>query len=228
MPTINLNNNSNPQNTASPAVAPATNPTTSPVSKPAPVQNGWSDWNDPWQDDNQNNANKPGKNMTPQERVGMIEKVYQEILGRNPDTRDINYYKYSTLGEEEIKKQLITGNEHKQLLADGRDYKKVKERALQAETRVKMLEGQILDQVEEFRQLTNLLREKNKHISELRQKTNIEKSSTPFTPQTFANKPNEVTSNVHFSNPEVSEKPTPQPKTEPFIEKMRKKLKDML
>ncbi len=136
-----------------------------------------------WGGDNSNNANpwgwnQPGqtqgqeKRLTPQERVEMIEKVYQEILNRKPDTRDINYYKYSTLSEEEIRKQLITGKEHKQLLDDGKDYKKMKDRAMQAETRVNMLESQIKDQVEEFRHLTELLTEKNQYIQQLRQKLN--------------------------------------------------------
>lgn len=110
----------------------------------------------------------------------MIEAVFQEVLLRKPDTRDINYYKYSTLSEEEIRKQLISGNEHKRLIEDGRDYKKVKDRAVQSETRVKMLEGQIKDQVEEFKELTILLKEKNAHIQKLRQDLNDKDSSHPF------------------------------------------------
>lgn len=110
--------------------------------------------------------------LTPQERVEIIEKLYQEVLGRKPDTRDINYYKYSTLGEEEIRKQLITGKEHKALLEDGRDYKNMKERANQSETRVKILESQIRDQVDEFAQLTRLLNEKNLYIKQLREEKN--------------------------------------------------------
>jgi predicted nucleic acid-binding Zn-ribbon protein len=116
--------------------------------------------------------NTPQANMTPQERVEMIEKLYQEVLGRKPDTRDVNYYKYSTLGEEEIRKQLITGKEHKQLIEDGREFNKVKDRASQAETRVRMLESQVKDQVEEFKHLTELLKEKNKYIQDFREKSN--------------------------------------------------------
>ncbi|MEA3357739.1 MAG: hypothetical protein U9Q67_04885, partial [Patescibacteria group bacterium] len=36
------------------------------------------------------------KRQTPEERVKMIDKVYEDVLCRKPDTRDINYYKYST------------------------------------------------------------------------------------------------------------------------------------
>lgn len=142
-----------------------------PPSKPIPPQDNSAPpvdpWGsvDPWGVPPQSSS---ADTLTPQQRVEMIERVYEETLSRKPDTRDINYYKYSTLGEEEIRKQLITGKEHKQLLTDGRDYKKTKSRAEQAETRIKMLEGQIKDQVVEFRQLTELLQEKNRYINELR------------------------------------------------------------
>lgn len=141
----------------------------------------WADpWSDPWSADprggQQNwgnpNANQPPKQLTPAERVEMIEKVYQDVLNRKPDTRDINYYKYSTLGENEIIAQLLVGKEHVQLLQDGKDYKKMKDRAEQAETRVKMLEGQIKDQLEEFSSLADLLEEKNRLIQQLRRDQN--------------------------------------------------------
>jgi len=111
------------------------------------------------------------KRLTPEERVQMIEKVYQEILGRKPDTRDINYYKYSTLEENEIRKQLLVGKEHVELINNGREFKKLIERCEQAEGRVKMLESQIRDQILEFQKLVDLLREKNRHIQELKRQS---------------------------------------------------------
>ncbi|MDD3662130.1 MAG: hypothetical protein PHG63_03635 [Candidatus Dojkabacteria bacterium] len=108
------------------------------------------------------------KRLTPEERVQMIEKVYDEILCRKPDTRDINYYKYSTLGEDQIRKQLITSAEHKDMMKKGREYADLKDRSEQLETRVRMLEGQIKDQLEEFKELSNLLREKNQLIAQCR------------------------------------------------------------
>ncbi len=111
---------------------------------------------------------EPQKRLTPEERITMIESVYQEILGRKPDTRDINYYKYSTLNEDQIKKQLLASAEHKDILSKGREFSKMKDHADQLETRVHMLEGQIKDQIEEFRELTSLLQEKNRHLHALR------------------------------------------------------------
>lgn len=212
MPTINLSNNN--QQTNPPATLPATNQTNPPIvnqtppSQP-PMQNNQNNWNDPWASpwDNPNsnpNNNSNAKRLSPQERVTMIEAAYLEILGRKPDTRDINYYKYSTLSEEEVKKQLITGNEHKQLLLDGRDYKKLKDRALQAETRVKVLEGQIVDQVEEFKILTNLLKEKSRYIQELREKLNSTMNQHPFVNIPKDNNVLSVKNDTHFVAPQVT------------------------
>ena len=119
------------------------------------------------------------KRLTPEERVQMIETVYDEILCRKPDTRDINYYKYSTLNEDQIRKQLIASAEHKDMVKKGREYTKLKEHAEQLETRVKMLEGQLRDHVEEFRELSNLLQEKNRQIQQLRDGNAIRMPSPP-------------------------------------------------
>lgn len=108
------------------------------------------------------------RQLTPEERITMIESVYEEILCRKPDTRDINYYKYSTLNDDQIKKQLIASAEHKEMMGKGREYTKLKDHAEQLETRVRMLEVQIKDQVEEFRELANLLQEKNRHLELMR------------------------------------------------------------
>lgn len=117
----------------------------------------------------QGQGSQPQKRLTPEERVQMIKKVYAEILGREPDTRDINYYKYSTLNEEQVKKQLLSSTEHKELTKKGRDFDKIKSQTGQLQTRCKMLEGQIKDQLEEFKQLNLLLKEKNQYIQELRE-----------------------------------------------------------
>ncbi|MBN1618859.1 hypothetical protein JW887_06000 [Candidatus Dojkabacteria bacterium] len=114
------------------------------------------------------NAPQQPKRLTPEERVEMIEKVFQEVLSRKPDTRDINYYKYSTLDEDQIKKQLINSTEHKDLLTKGREYEQLKTTADQAQTKSRMLEGKIQDQIEEFRQLNILMQEKNRYIVKLR------------------------------------------------------------
>jgi len=140
----------------------------------------------------------PPKRQTPEERVQMIKKVYSEILGREPDTRDINYYKYSTLNEDQIKKQLLTSAEHKYLIKKGREYDKLKNQTDQAKTQAKMLEGQIKDQIEEFKQLNILLKEKNDYIQKFRKETATTRTN---------NKPSSVPQCIQSQQAEPATKP---------------------
>lgn len=139
---------------------------------------GGSNWNDPWANPSGGRSQGQAKKMTPEERVTMIEKLYQEVLGRKAETKDINYYKYSTLGEEEIRRQLVTGKEHTELMTNGREFANMKKRAEDAEGQVKVLDGQIRDQIEEFRKLAELLKEKNRFIQQLRSRV-----ESPFSTQ---------------------------------------------
>jgi len=179
----NSNDNTNPTNNTNQTNPQPTNQSNQPQDRfsPPPRRNTWdndygmgggygSGWDDPW--DYNKQSGSQNKRLTPEERVTMIEKVYQEVLGRKPDSKDISYYKYSTLSEDEIRKQLLEGKEHKELLENGREFKSMKERCESSEVRVKILEGQMRDQLEEFKKLGELLREKNRYIQFLRQKDN--------------------------------------------------------
>ncbi|MFH1547566.1 MAG: hypothetical protein ABIC57_03705 [bacterium] len=98
----------------------------------------------------------------------IIKKAYQDILGKEPEPRDISYYRFSPMGEEEIRQQLVTGKEHKDLLEKGNKYSELKDKLETSQAKVKVLEGKINDQLEEFNQLHNLLKEKNRYIRQLR------------------------------------------------------------
>jgi hypothetical protein len=198
--------------------------------RPSPLPNPWANpapWGDDFGDFLGDRPDSQSVRMTPQERVSMIEKVYEEVLGRKPDTRDINYYKYSTLSENEIRGQLLAGKEHRQLVEDGREFKKMRERATQAETKIKMLEAQNQDQIEEFKHLTKLLKEKNVYIQEMREKLKnpyniIENPPTqtpqsPSTPQT-QNSTTESNINSIFTNPGSSDTTDKNPS---IIERIR-------
>jgi hypothetical protein len=153
-----------------------------------------------------NSSNSKGR-KTPQERVEMIKEIYKGILQREPSTRDINYYKYSTLDENQIRKQLITSSEHKDLIKNGNQYKKLKEQTEQLQTRTKMLESQIQDQLDEFKELNILLKEKNHHIQDLRntlaQQNNLPAKYVPQciqTPRTPS--PNTAAANSRAAQPQ--------------------------
>ncbi len=229
MPQINLNDNSS--NTPTPVKDNSQQaPPMDPMGFGAGGASPWDSWGGGGGWGAPQNQQSGGKKMTPQERVSMIEKVYEEVLGRKADTRDINYYKYSTLSEEEIRKQLIAGKEHKQLVEDGREYKKMKDRAMQAETRVKMLESQNNDQIEEFKHLSTLLKEKNNYIQKLR-----EQLKNPY--NNIAKPVESVTS--HYSSPATAPRPdsahqsfstinSPQKSSEKQPSGIKKVLRDIL
>jgi hypothetical protein len=182
-----VNSNSNPANTNNISASQPSAPTRTAQTKPAnqnrfnsPFSSGspFGSFSNPAASttggnastgSNMNTPQQTPKRQTPQERVEMIKKVYDEVLGRPPDTRDINYYKYSTLNEQQIRNQILTSSEHKELLKKGREYENLKAQADQFKSRSKMLETQIKDQIEEFRQLNVLLKEKNRYITSLRQ-----------------------------------------------------------
>ncbi|MEA3356821.1 MAG: hypothetical protein U9Q67_00045, partial [Patescibacteria group bacterium] len=76
--------------------------------------------------------------------------------------------KYSTLNEDQIRKQLLSSAEHKDMVKKGSEYEKLKTQTEQLKTKNRMLEGKIDDQLEEFKQLNILLKEKNKYIQKIR------------------------------------------------------------
>lgn len=108
--------------------------------------------------------------LSPSERVKMIEKAFNDILCREPDTRDLNYYKYSSMDENAIREELLEGQEHKKLIEDGREYKKTKNLLQDAKSKINSLEREISDKEESFRQMETLLKEKNLHIEDLKKK----------------------------------------------------------
>jgi hypothetical protein len=114
-------------------------------------------------------------NLTPSERVKIIEKAFQDILCREPDTRDLNYYKYSSMDEQTIREEILEGEEHKLLIKNGREYKKTKNLLEETKSKVNALVGEIEDREASLKQMETLLKEKNLHIEELKKRI-----SSPF------------------------------------------------
>ena len=116
----------------------------------------------------------PSSKLTPSERVKIIEKAFQDILCREPDTRDLNFYKYSSMDESSIREELVEGPEHKTLIENGREFKKTRNLLEDAKSKINALEGEIKDREESLKQMEILLKEKNLHIEELKKKINCQ------------------------------------------------------
>lgn len=125
-----------------------------------------------------NDKSDSSSKLSPKDRVKIIEKAFNDILCREPDTRDLNYYKYSSMDEKAIREELLESDEHKKLLENGREYKKTKNLLEEAKSKINALEGQISDKEESLKQMEILLKEKNLHIEELKKKIKNQFEST--------------------------------------------------
>lgn len=115
-------------------------------------------------------STKDGLKLSPAQRVKIIEKAFKDILCREPDTRDLNHYKYSSATEEEIREELLDSKEHKTLIENGRDYQKLKNLLEDSNSQIRALERHIKDKEANLKDMDLLLKEKNLHIKELREK----------------------------------------------------------
>ena len=55
---------------------------------------------------------KPSKT----DRTDAIEKIFMDVLGRKPSSREMAYYKYSPIKEDDIVAKLISSDEHKKII----------------------------------------------------------------------------------------------------------------
>src|SRR5690606_3417652 len=98
-PQDSVTSNSGLPSMASPMNPPMNSPMNPPMNTGMPMGGGFGgygsgdpwggggNWGDPW---GNSGGNSQKKKLTPQERTEMVEKVYQTVLGRKADTRDIN------------------------------------------------------------------------------------------------------------------------------------------
>ncbi len=99
----------------------------------------------------------------------LVKKIYKQILGREPSSREMAYYKYSSAKKEDIIKKLLEGDEHKELLEMAKKFPDLEETNSKLKSKVLKLTSKIKDNEEEFKQLKSLLEEKNATIKELRE-----------------------------------------------------------
>jgi uncharacterized protein YhaN len=98
----------------------------------------------------------------------LIKKIYKQILGREPSSREMAYYKYTSAKKEDIIKRLLESKEHEDILEKAQKYPELEQTNSKLKSKVLKLESKIKDNEEEFKQLKSLLEEKNTTIKELR------------------------------------------------------------
>ena len=103
------------------------------------------------------------------DREIFITKTFETVLGREPSSRELSFYKYGETEEEEISKELLEGEEHKKIVDDAKENSKLERRIEILKSERERFEGLINDKALEYRELTKLLRSKNEEIKKLRE-----------------------------------------------------------
>ncbi len=104
------------------------------------------------------------------DRVPMIEKVFNEVLGRKPTSREIAYYKYGVLKEEGIREKLLKSKEHQELIESALKLPGIEEELKTVRVSERKLTQIVEDINQQMIESERLLREKNSSIQELREK----------------------------------------------------------
>ncbi|MFA7628202.1 MAG: DUF4214 domain-containing protein [Candidatus Dojkabacteria bacterium] len=99
----------------------------------------------------------------------LVKKIYKQILGREPSSREMAYYKYSSAKKEDIIKKLLESEEHEEILERAKKYPELEETNSKLKSKVLKLKSKVKDNEEEFKQLRSLLEEKNATIKDLRE-----------------------------------------------------------
>lgn len=123
-------------------------------------------------------------------KIPAIEKVFQLVLGREPSSREMSYYKYSSLKKEEIIEKLLDGEEHKNILEKSKKFPELKKENKKYQSAILKLKSSIEDSSNEYLELKRLLVEKNNIIQSLRQNRDL-----PF----LTNRDTIEENNIHYS-----------------------------
>jgi len=108
--------------------------------------------------------------VSPSQRVSMIEKIFDEVLGRKPSSRESAYYKYGVMKENEIYLKLLKSDEHKKILEDAKKVPNMEDELRDLRISERKLIQSREDLKSEMLSSQTLLNEKNLMINELREK----------------------------------------------------------
>jgi len=103
------------------------------------------------------------------EREKFIVKIFEIILGREPSSRELSYYKYGEMDKKGMKEELLGGDEHRKIVQDAKENIKLRRKIEILENGKERLENLINDKAVEYRELIRLLRNKNEEIKKLRE-----------------------------------------------------------
>ncbi len=118
--------------------------------------------------DDYSSGGRPSFRSVSPDRIPVIEAIYREVLGRKPSSRELSYYKYSNINEEEIRSKLLKSEEHQKLIDDAKKVPGLEDQQRNLELIEKRLTQRIEDLQKQISESKILLDEKNNIILGLR------------------------------------------------------------
>ncbi|MBP9758512.1 N-acetylmuramoyl-L-alanine amidase [Candidatus Dojkabacteria bacterium] len=106
--------------------------------------------------------------MSREERKELIIRMYNKILGREPNQNDLNYFINIGITEDKLIKRMIDSQEHLDLVNSKIDYEQNKEIYEKQKIELSRLKAENNDQKVLLNNLSKLLHQKNRHIGEMK------------------------------------------------------------
>lgn len=105
--------------------------------------------------------------MTPEEKQENIKKLYQKVLGRNPDPQGLNYYSASQMSEEALIKLMVDSQEHKNIIKAARECVNTKALLSRKEAEAADLQSRLADKEVEIKKLGEYLRNQSLELEKI-------------------------------------------------------------
>ncbi|MCA9385773.1 N-acetylmuramoyl-L-alanine amidase [Candidatus Dojkabacteria bacterium] len=106
--------------------------------------------------------------MSREQRKDMVMKMYNKVLGREPNQNDLNYFLNIGITEEKLLSRMIDSQEHLDMVKAKSDFDKVKKEYEKQKTTLTRLRAEYQDNRAMLQNLTKLLHQKNRTISEMK------------------------------------------------------------
>ncbi|WKZ29998.1 MAG: hypothetical protein QY314_04295 [Candidatus Dojkabacteria bacterium] len=106
--------------------------------------------------------------MPEDQRREVITRLFKLVVGKEPQEKDFNYYRFSALTEDGLIRNLLNTQEHKKILDQSGEFNTVQSSQRNMELKVKTLEMHLASLQNELKTLQEILEEKNRYIQNLR------------------------------------------------------------
>ena len=104
--------------------------------------------------------------MSPEEKKDMVTRLYQKVLGRNPDQQGLQYYANSQMSEEALMKLMIESKEHKNIVKAARDYVSTNTLLHKRDREITELKAKLADKEQEIQGLSQYFQNVKEAVTE--------------------------------------------------------------